>query len=32
MEMLIAQLLVIVRRMWKYRWVGLVVALSLIHI
>jgi len=26
MEMLIAQLLVIVRRMWKYRWVGLVVA------
>jgi len=26
MELLIAQLLVIVRRMWKYRWVGLVVA------
>lgn len=26
MEMLIAQLLIIVRRMWKYRWVGLVVA------
>jgi len=26
MEMLIAQLLVIVRRMWKYRWIGLVVA------
>lgn len=26
MEMLIAQLLIIVRRMWKYRWIGLVVA------
>ncbi|MFG6457954.1 XrtA system polysaccharide chain length determinant [Roseateles sp. BYS96W] len=26
MELLIAQLLVIVRRMWKYRWVGLIVA------
>ncbi|KQW43198.1 MULTISPECIES: XrtA system polysaccharide chain length determinant [unclassified Roseateles] len=26
MELLIAQLLIIVRRMWKYRWVGLVVA------
>lgn len=26
MEVLIAQLLVIVRRMWKYRWVGLIVA------
>ncbi|RYE81455.1 MAG: chain length-determining protein [Oxalobacteraceae bacterium] len=26
MEMLIGQLLIIVRRMWKYRWVGLVVA------
>jgi len=26
MEMLIAQLLVIVRRMWKYRWIGLAVA------
>ena len=26
MELLIGQLLVIVRRMWKYRWVGLVVA------
>src|SRR6187402_2245256 len=26
MEMLIAQLLIIVRRMWKYRWVGLIVA------
>ncbi|KQY81414.1 MULTISPECIES: XrtA system polysaccharide chain length determinant [Roseateles] len=26
MEVLIAQLLIIVRRMWKYRWVGLVVA------
>ncbi len=26
MELLIAQLLIIVRRMWKYRWVGLIVA------
>ncbi|MGM9479708.1 XrtA system polysaccharide chain length determinant [Roseateles sp. NT4] len=26
MELLIGQLLIIVRRMWKYRWVGLVVA------
>ncbi len=26
MELLIAQLLVVVRRMWKYRWVGLIVA------
>ncbi|RZI84043.1 MAG: chain length-determining protein [Rubrivivax sp.] len=26
MEMLIAQLLIIVRRMWKYRWIGLIVA------
>jgi polysaccharide chain length determinant protein (PEP-CTERM system associated) len=26
MEMLIAQLLVVVRRMWKYRWIGLIVA------
>ncbi|MEO6276411.1 XrtA system polysaccharide chain length determinant [Roseateles sp.] len=26
MELLIAQLLVVVRRMWKYRWIGLVVA------
>lgn len=26
MEVLIGQLLIIVRRMWKYRWVGLVVA------
>lgn len=26
MELLIAQLLILVRRMWKYRWVGLVVA------
>lgn len=26
MEMLIGQLLIIVRRMWKYRWVGLAVA------
>ncbi|MBW8848943.1 MAG: chain length-determining protein [Burkholderiales bacterium] len=26
MEMLIVQLLIIVRRMWKYRWIGLVVA------
>jgi polysaccharide chain length determinant protein (PEP-CTERM system associated) len=26
MDMLIAQLLIIVRRMWKYRWIGLVVA------
>ncbi|HEY8877128.1 MAG TPA: XrtA system polysaccharide chain length determinant [Roseateles sp.] len=26
MELLIAQLLIIVRRMWKYRWIGLVVA------
>ncbi len=26
MELLIAQLLIIVRRMWKYRWVGLAVA------
>ena len=26
MELLIGQLLIIVRRMWKYRWVGLIVA------
>lgn len=26
MEMLIAQLLVVARRMWKYRWIGLIVA------
>lgn len=26
MELLIGQLLIIVRRMWKYRWIGLVVA------
>lgn len=26
MELLIAQFLIIVRRMWKYRWVGLIVA------
>lgn len=26
MELLIAQLLVVVRRMWKYRWIGLAVA------
>ena len=26
MEMLIVRLLLIVRRMWKYRWIGLVVA------
>lgn len=26
MEVLIGQLLIIVRRMWKYRWVGLIVA------
>lgn len=26
MELLIGQLLIVVRRMWKYRWVGLVVA------
>ena len=26
MELLISQLLIIVRRMWKYRWVGLIVA------
>ena len=26
MEMLMAQLLIIVRRMWKYRWIGLIVA------
>ncbi|PTT79147.1 chain length-determining protein, partial [Pelomonas sp. HMWF004] len=26
MELLIAQLLIIARRMWKYRWVGLIVA------
>ena len=30
MEVLIAQLLIIVRRMWKYRWVGLVVAALLL--
>jgi len=26
MELLIGQLLIVVRRMWKYRWIGLVVA------
>ncbi|RTL46533.1 MAG: chain length-determining protein [Burkholderiales bacterium] len=26
MELLIGQLLIVVRRMWKYRWVGLIVA------